>query len=96
MARQCEVCRNFKPERVTENQTLVEVEFDARSVTLCRGHARIAANAHVRTFAKLRELFGSGRRSYIERRGPESATAGRKQRRKSPGRRAGDSVHAGS
>ena len=77
------------PELCQTNQELVELSLGVRSVLLCRGHARIAKNSGVRTFAGLRELYGSGRRSFVCRRGPEAEPA-RKDRRKNPGRRASD------
>jgi hypothetical protein len=89
MAQECEVCRNFLPEPRRADQELVEVALDVRSVLLCRGHARIAANSGVHTFAALRELYGSGRRSYVPRRRPELEPA-RAEKRESHGRRAND------
>jgi hypothetical protein len=88
MARECEVCRNFKPERAAEIRELVEMKLDVRAVTLCSGHARIAANAKVRTLAALRALYGSGRRSYVARRSDQAAT--KRERRANRGRRASD------
>ena len=85
MAHVCEVCLNFRPDAasVAEAAPLV---FGKRKVHLCRGHARIAAHAKVRTFDALRELFGSGRRSFVPRRTERDATFGPRH----PGRRATD------
>jgi hypothetical protein len=87
MAQQCDVCRNFKPEQAVSGP-VEDVKFGERSVALCRGHARIAANAGVRTFAALRKLFGSGRRSYVSRRRRELTVEF--EQRVSRGRRASD------
>lgn len=89
MAQHCEVCRIFKPELLPGARELVEITLDVRPVLLCRGHARIAKNSGVRTFAALRELYGSGRRSYVSRRGPD-AEVERAERRANVGRRATD------
>jgi len=89
MAQHCEVCEVFRPELVSTARELVEVPLDARSVLLCRGHARIAKNSGVRTLRALRELYGSGRRSYVSRRGL-GAEPKRSERRSNPGRRATD------
>ncbi len=63
------------PEVARAGRKLVEVPLDERTVVLCRGHALIAENSGARTFQALRELYGSGRRSFVPRRGP-SASAG--------------------
>jgi hypothetical protein len=90
MRRCCEVCESFRPSAELEaRQRLVELCFEKRSVTLCVGHARIAANSSVRSFADLRALFGRGRRSFVPRRGPEHGLIGHDERR-TPGRRASD------
>lgn len=89
MAQQCEVCRICKPELGSTPRELIEVALDLRSVLLCRGHARIAKNAGVRTLKALRELYGSGRRSYVSRRRADGTTK-RSERRTSGGRRATD------
>jgi hypothetical protein len=70
MQRTCEVCENFRNRDDLSGLTIVEVQYDARSVLLCTGHAKIAQNSGVDTFEQLRELFGSGRRSYVPRRRP--------------------------
>jgi hypothetical protein len=86
----CEVCENFRPnEALRAGQRLVEVPFDVRNVTLCVAHARIAERSGVTSFDDLRELYGKGRRSFVPRRGPDTArTLG--ERDPSPGRRASD------
>ena len=85
MAHVCEVCLNFRPGTpgAAEAKPLV---FGKRTVHLCRAHARIAANAKVRTFDALRQLYGSGRRSFVPRRTERDATFGPRH----PGRRASD------
>src|SRR3954471_4777546 len=90
MRERCEVCKNFRPDVEFEgDRNTVMVPFDARSVRLCVGHARIAENSNVRTFEELRELYGSGRRSFVPRR---SASAGPAMgyERQSMGRRSTD------
>lgn len=81
-----EVCASFRPEGISLGQKVVEVPFDTRTVVLCPGHARIAANSAVTSFQGLRELFGSGRRSFVPRRAPSEQALGDR----SAGRRAGD------
>jgi hypothetical protein len=71
----------------------VEVCFEKRNVTLCVGHARIAENSDVRSFADLRALFGRGRRSFVPRRGPEHGLVSHEERH-IPGRRASDARSA--
>jgi hypothetical protein len=87
----CEVCENFMPEVARTSQKLVEVTFDTRTVTLCRGHALIAKNSGVRSFDALRDLYGSGRRSYVPRRS-ESEPSARADQRLGRGRRAADAM----
>jgi len=89
MAQHCEVCKIFRPELVSAARELVEVKLDVRSVLLCRGHARIAKNSGVRSLRALRELYGSGRRSYVSRRGLDTEPE-RSERRTNAGRRATD------
>ncbi len=89
MAQHCEVCEVFRPELVSAARELVEVKLDVRSVLLCRGHARIAKNSGVRSLRALRELYGSGRRSYVSRRGTDGEPK-RSERRTKVGRRATD------
>jgi hypothetical protein len=86
MAHVCEVCLNFRPDTAGAADAK-PVVFGKRTVVLCRGHARIAANAKVRTFDALRTLYGSGRRSFVPRRGAAEATLGAPR---SAGRRATD------
>jgi len=85
MAHVCEVCLNFRPDAASAADATPLV-FGKRKVHLCRGHARIAANAKARTFDALRQLYGSGRRSFVPRRTESDATFGRRH----PGRRATD------
>ncbi len=66
----CEVCENFKTDQDLSHLRTVELQLDQRTVLLCTGHAKIAANSGVTTFQELRELYGSGRRSYVPRRRP--------------------------
>ncbi len=90
MRERCEVCENCRPdtEHPGDRNTVI-VSFDGRDVRLCRGHARIAERSGVTTFGALRELYGSGRRSFVPRRAPIAAgSAG--ERRTSAGRRATD------
>lgn len=89
MHQRCEVCDGFRPEASRTPQRLVEVPFDVRTVVLCAGHARIAENSGATTFEALRELYGSGRRSFVPRRDPRASTLPDDQRR-SAGRRASD------
>ncbi|HEV8550406.1 MAG TPA: hypothetical protein VGQ57_15285 [Polyangiaceae bacterium] len=89
MAHICEICTNCRPGAVPgAAREAAAVTFGARTVLLCRGHARIAANAKIKTFAALRDLYGSGRRSFVPRRRPDSSDAFRPAR--SAGRRASD------
>jgi hypothetical protein len=71
------------------DRNTVLVSLGARSVRLCVGHARIAKNSDVTTFEGLRELYGSGRRSFVPRRGGGAAPNGT-ERRRNGGRRASD------
>jgi len=90
MRERCEVCENFRPDVEFEgDRNTVVVTLDTRSVRLCVGHARIAQRSGVTSFEALRELYGSGRRSFVPRRGRDGAAAGDEKRR-SPGRRASD------
>jgi hypothetical protein len=90
MRQRCEVCENFRPEAETDARAeLVEVAFDVRPVVLCKGHARIAKNSGVTSFDELRDLYGSGRRSFVPRRGRSSTPRADEQRRLA-GRRATD------
>ncbi len=89
MYQRCEVCESFRPEGTASERKLVEVPFDVRSVVLCQGHARIAEKSGVQSFAELRELFGSGRRSFVPRRAPR-VSAQVLDNRQGPGRRATD------
>jgi hypothetical protein len=67
----CEVCQNLRPGAAPiEGQRVVTVSFEGRLVTLCTGHARIAENSGVTSFEQLRELYGTGRRSFVPRRAP--------------------------
>jgi hypothetical protein len=87
---ECEVCMSFRKEADRDpSREFVEVAFDTRAVLLCRGHARIAANSGVTSFEQLREYYGSGRRSFVPRRGPDGA-ANADERRRGEGRRASD------
>jgi len=89
MEHSCEVCDNFRPRAEFGSQyRVVEVSFDVRPVHLCVGHARIAENSEVTSFAELRQLYGSGRRSFVPRRQPGSLVGNGKTR--SQGRRATD------
>jgi len=70
MQNRCEVCENFRPGTDFGGRyRVIEVLFDARSVHLCVGHHKIAQNSGVTSFDELRELFGTGRRSFVPRRG---------------------------
>ena len=90
MQPECEVCMSFRPEAERDPaRQFVEVVFDTRAVLLCRGHARIAERSGVTSFEQLREYYGSGRRSFVPRRGRDG-TQGPDERRTTPGRRATD------
>jgi hypothetical protein len=94
MRERCEVCKNFRPDVEFEgDRNTVLVPFDARTVRLCVGHARIAENSGVKTFEQLRELYGSGRRSFVPRRSPSAGPA-MGYERQSTGRRSTDSPRA--
>lgn len=89
MGNRCEVCENFRPEaEFRSGYKVVEVLFDVRPVHLCVGHARIAQNSGVTSFHDLRELYGTGRRSFVPRRGRSSTNTNTMPR--SAGRRASD------
>ena len=88
MRERCEVCQNFRPDvEFAGDRNTVLVPFDVRPVRLCVGHARIAKNSGVTTFEGLRELYGSGRRSFVPRRTPGGDAT---YERRSYGRRATD------
>jgi hypothetical protein len=70
MQHTCEVCENFRRKEDLSGLKIVEVVFPQRSVLLCTGHAKIAENSGVTTLEDLRELYGSGRRSFVPRRRP--------------------------
>jgi len=70
MSKSCEVCENFRNQSDLSGLKIVEVAYDERAVLLCSGHAKIAANSGVNSFDGLRDLYGSGRRSYVPRRRP--------------------------
>ena len=90
MRYRCEVCENFRPDvEFAGDRNTVLVPFDVRAVRLCLGHARIAARSGVATFDALREFYGSGRRSFVPRRGAGMPNAIDEQRRNG-GRRATD------
>lgn len=88
MSKSCEVCENFRNKSDLSGLTIVEVAYDERAVLLCTGHAKIAENSGVKSLEGLRELYGSGRRSYVQRRRP-AALQPNGEARKS-GRRATD------
>ena len=89
MQHHCEVCASFNPgAEFGEGYRVIAVSFAERTVHLCVGHARIAENNGVTSFDELRDIYGSGRRSYVPRRGPSTATPS--ERRESAGRRASD------
>ncbi len=67
----------------------VEVKLDKRTVTLCRGHARIAENSGVTDFDGLRALYGAGQRSHVPRRDPIAPSPSADERRQ-VGRRSSD------
>ena len=90
MERNCEVCESL-PQAISPQRTILEVKLDKRTVTLCRGHARIAMNSGVTDFEGLRALYGSGRRSHVPRRDPRVVMTSGDQRQ-SAGRRARDRV----
>jgi hypothetical protein len=70
MRERCEVCANFRPDvEFDGDRKTTLIPFGDRSVRLCRAHERIAANSGVTSFDGLRELYGSGRRSFVPRRG---------------------------
>jgi hypothetical protein len=90
MRPRCEVCANHRPDHEHPgDRNTVTLRFDAREVRLCVGHARIAEKFGVTTFGGLRELYGSGRRSFVPRRGSDAASA-IDERRLIAGRRASD------
>ncbi len=83
----CEVCANLSRD-ISRSRPVVEMQLDKRTVTLCQGHARIAANSGVTDFDGLRALYGAGRRSHVPRRDPRAAERG--EERVGSGRRASD------
>jgi hypothetical protein len=90
MRQHCEVCEAFRPEGgSTPEEKLVYMEFPTRTVRLCVGHALIAENSGVSSFEELRDLYGSGRRSHVPRRGPEMFES-TDEKRRSAGRRVSD------
>ena len=90
MRKHCEVCEALRPEAgAVPEEKLVYIEFPTRTVRLCTGHALIAQNSGVHSFEELRELYGSGRRSHVPRRGDEMFEAAGEKRRSS-GRRVND------
>jgi len=89
MQNRCEVCENFRPgAEFGGHYKVVKVLFDVRPVQLCVGHAKIALNSGATSFEGLRELYGTGRRSYVPRRGRDVTKTN--DQRRSPGRRASD------
>jgi hypothetical protein len=84
----CEVCENFQQQAKRDTLKIVEVKFPERPVLLCTGHAKIADNSGVQSFEQLRDLYGSGRRSYVPRRRPAELQPSGVARH--PGRRATD------
>lgn len=89
MINRCEVCEQFRPDGdLRPGRELVSVSFGERAVLLCKAHAGIAENSGAKTLSELRALYAesTGKRSFVLRRGPNSA--GAKARDK--GRRAGD------
>jgi hypothetical protein len=90
MRQHCEVCEAIRPDHAaTAEEKLVYMEFPTRTVRLCVGHALIAQNSGVHSFEQLRELYGSGRRSHVPRRGHELFES-TDEKRRSSGRRATD------
>jgi hypothetical protein len=90
MRQHCEVCEAFRPEAGAKpEEKLVYMEFQTRTVRLCVGHALIAQNSGVQSFEQLRDLYGSGRRSHVSRRGQEMFESSDEKRR-SGGRRVSD------
>jgi hypothetical protein len=88
MRQHCEVCEAIRPEAATPEEKLVYMEFPTRTVRLCVGHALIAQNSGVHSFEQLRDLYGSGRRSHVNRRGHEMFEGSDEKRRS--GRRVSD------
>jgi hypothetical protein len=90
MRQHCEVCEAFRPDHATmAEEKLVYMEFPTRTVRLCVGHALIAQNSGVHSFEQLRELYGSGRRSHVPRRGQEMFES-TDEKRRNGGRRLTD------
>lgn len=88
MRERCEVCQNFRPDvEFAGDRNTVLVPFGVRRVRLCVGHARIAEKSGITTFEGLRELYGSGRRSFVPRRAPGGDAT---YERRSYGRRSTD------
>jgi hypothetical protein len=95
MQQRCEVCENFRPDTEFPGDRKTSlIAFDVRPVRLCAGHARIARSSGVTSFEELRELYGSGRRSFVPRRSEHTPTAFG-ETRASPGRRATDRLRLG-
>lgn len=91
MARRCEVCERFRLSGDLQlGRELTNVSFDERAVLLCKAHAGIAKNSGVTTLSELRALYAEsdGKRSFVSRRGPNSAGA----KARFPGRRATDAA----
>lgn len=89
MENRCEVCEGFRPgAEFGDRYRVVEVQFDVRRVHLCVGHKKIAENSGVTSFEELRALYGTGRRSFVPRRGVGPVVAG--DARQGRGRRATD------
>ncbi|HEY1960147.1 MAG TPA: hypothetical protein VGH28_31275 [Polyangiaceae bacterium] len=78
MRARCEVCEGFRPgAEHGASYRVIEVPLDVRVVRLCVAHARIAERSGAKTFEDLRELYGEGRRSFVQRRTPHR-TGGRR------------------
>lgn len=90
MRQHCEVCEAIRPDGSNlPEEKLVYMEFPTRTVHLCVGHALIARNSGVQSFEQLRELYGTGRRSHVPRRGQEMFES-TDEKRRSTGRRTSD------
>ena len=92
MERQCEVCREFRPEAAgAKGESVRERAFGKRNVLLCPLHTRLVQVVRVTTFEGLRKLFreSRGKRSFVARRGPVASPA-QTDRRARSGRRATD------
>lgn len=88
MQHSCEVCESFRKSDDLSGLKVLEITYPERAVMLCTGHAKIAENSGVRSFQALRELYGSGRRSYVPRRRPAALQPDGAERR--AGRRSTD------